>query len=215
MYLRTSPLAIFVAILLATSTGRVDVAAFAAYGALVWLAAGTIYTLALRRHPGLVAERMKPPNDRDRGSRLVSVPLVVAHYVVAGLDARFGWSAVPLAAQIAGFALVALGLALVGWTLLSNPYASSAVRIQHDREHRVITGGPYAVVRHPMYLGVLLFVPGSALALGSWWASLPLVPLLLVFVRRTLFEDRMLHAELAGYREYADRVRWRVVPGVF
>ena len=102
-----------------------------------------------------------------------------------------------------------------GWTLLSNPYASSAVRIQTERSQRVISKGPYGFVRHPMYLGVLLISLGSGPALGSWWSSLVLVPLLAVFVARTLKEDRMLQHELDGYRDYAARVRWRVVPGLF
>jgi protein-S-isoprenylcysteine O-methyltransferase Ste14 len=79
----------------------------------------------------------------------------------------------------------------------------------------VITTGPYALVRHPMYLAVALVCLGSGPALGSWWAGLALVPVLAIFVRRTVIEDRMLHRELAGYAEYAARVRWRVVPGVF
>jgi protein-S-isoprenylcysteine O-methyltransferase Ste14 len=120
-----------------------------------------------------------------------------------------------LAVHIVGFALVAAAMGIVGWTLLENPFASSAVRIQEDRGQRVISTGPYALVRHPMYLGVLLFCLGSGPLLGSWWAALPLATMLPVFVRRTLLEDRMLQAELVGYREYAKTVRFRVVPGVF
>jgi protein-S-isoprenylcysteine O-methyltransferase Ste14 len=128
---------------------------------------------------------------------------------------RFGWSSVPAAVQIAGFLASGGALALVGWTLLSNPYASTAVRIQSERGQTVITTGPYAFVRHPMYLAVLLFLLGSGPALGSWWSEIAMLPILPVFVRRTLFEDRMLHDELPGYAAYAQQVRFRVLPGIF
>jgi protein-S-isoprenylcysteine O-methyltransferase Ste14 len=214
MYARTLVFGIAVAIPLFAGAGR-WVPAFFAYALMLWLVAGTVYTILLRTSPGLVAERMKPPSDRDRASRRIAVPLVVAHCLVAGLDARFGWSAVPAAAQIAGFLASGGALTLVGWTLLSNPYASTAVRIQAERGHTVISTGPYAFVRHPMYLAVLLFGLGSGPALGSWWSGLALLPVLAVFVRRTLVEDRMLRDELPGYEAYARRVRFRVIPGIF
>jgi protein-S-isoprenylcysteine O-methyltransferase Ste14 len=202
--------------LLLGSAGRWNVPAFFAYAALLSLSAASIQAVALLRHPDLVAERLKPPSDRDRATRRIATPLMLGHYVLAGLDVgRFGWSAVATAAQIAGFLLVAAGMFLVGWTLQANRFASSAVRIQHDRGQQVITSGPYAIVRHPMYLGVFLFALGSGPALGSWWSSLPLLPVILVFIRRTLFEDRMLHAELPGYPAYASQVRWRILPGLF
>jgi protein-S-isoprenylcysteine O-methyltransferase Ste14 len=174
-----------------------------------------VYTVLGRLQPALLAERLKPPSDRDRKSRVASVPLLIAHYALAGLDVRYGWSALPLPAQVAGFALVVGALALIGWTLLSNPYASSAVRIQSERGHEVITKGPYGLVRHPMYLGVLLFAIGSPLALGSAWSALPVLVVVAIFVRRTLVEDAMLHDELPGYAEYASRVRYRVLPPIF
>jgi protein-S-isoprenylcysteine O-methyltransferase Ste14 len=212
MFLRTLPIAIFTLALLLVSAGRWIVPRFFIYTGLMWMAAGLIYTLAPR---DLVAERLKPPADRDARSRRVALPLMLLHYVLAGFDVRFGWSSASLGAQAAGLALVAAAMGLVGWTLVENPFASSAVRIQQDRGQRVITTGPYALVRHPMYLGVFLFCVGSGPGLGSWWAALPLVILLPIFVRRTLLEDRMLETELNGYREYAKKVRWRVVPGIF
>lgn len=215
MYLRMSPVALVVAALLLVCAGRFDTWPLLAYSALVWLAMGTVNTVLLRLQPALLAERMKPPADRDKKSRIASVPLLVAHYIVAGLDVRFDWSGLPLAMEVAGFVLVAAGFALVGWTLTSNPYASSAVRIQSERDQEVITRGPYRLVRHPMYLGVFLFACGSPLALGSIWSALPLVPLLAVFVRRTLVEDAMLRAELPGYAAYAERVRFRLLPPIF
>jgi len=216
MFVKALPLAVLFGLSLFVSAGRIDVPAFWLYAGLWWLNAGSTYTLAGRRHPELVTERMRPPSDRDRATRRIVVPLFFAHMVVAGLDVgRFGWSTVPLSLQVLGFMLIAGGLWFADWTLLSNPFASSAVRIQSERDQKVITHGPYAIVRHPMYLGVFLVATGSGCALGSWWASLLLLPVLATFMRRTLLEDRMLHDELPGYKEYAARVRSRVVPGIF
>jgi protein-S-isoprenylcysteine O-methyltransferase Ste14 len=215
MFIRTLVLAVGVAVPLFFGAGR-WVPAFAAYVAMLWLVTGSIYTLLLHRSPGLLAERLGPPTDRDRASRRIAIPVLLAHYVIAGLDVgRFGWSHVGPVTQAVAFAAVVASLLLTGWTLLSNPYASTAVRIQDERGHVVISTGPYAFVRHPMYFGVLLFGLGSGPALGSWWAALALLPVLVVFVRRTLFEDRMLHEELPGYADYAARVRSRVIPGIF
>jgi protein-S-isoprenylcysteine O-methyltransferase Ste14 len=215
MFVRTLVFAIAAAVPLFAGAGR-WVPAFFAYAVMLWLVAGTVYTVLLRKSPGLVAERMKPPSDRDRASRRIALPLAMLHYFIAGLDVgRFGWSTVPAVVQMAGFIAILAAFALVGWTLLSNPYASTAVRIQSDRGHAVISTGPYAFVRHPMYFAVFLFVLASGPALGSWWSELALLPVLAVFVRRTLIEDRMLHNELPGYDAYARKVRFRVVPGIF
>jgi protein-S-isoprenylcysteine O-methyltransferase Ste14 len=215
MFARTFVLGLAAAVPLFGGAGR-WVPAFFAYALMLWLVPGTIYTVLLRKSPGLVAERLKPPGDRDRATRRIALPLILTHFLVAGLDVgRFGWSAVPPAAQIAGFLATVGAFALVGWTLLSNPYASTAVRVQAERGHTVVSTGPYALVRHPMYLAVLVFGLGSGPALGSWWSGLVLLPVAIVFVRRTLIEDRMLHDELPGYADYARKVRFRVLPGIF
>ncbi len=201
--------------ILSLSAGRADVWQFWAWTAGFWITGSATYALLGRVSPELVAERMKPPSDRDRATRrLVLLPLL-AHLLLAGFDARFGWSAVPLAVQLTGLVLFILGFALVGWVLVTNPFASSAVRIQHERKQRVISHGPYALVRHPMYLAVVLVCVGSGPALGSWFAGAALLPVLGLFVRRTLIEDRMLRDELEGYGDYSQRVRWRVVPLLF
>jgi protein-S-isoprenylcysteine O-methyltransferase Ste14 len=215
MYLRMFPIAVIIAAILMASAGRADAWPLLAYPLVAWLSMATVNTVLMHLQPELVAERLKPPSDRDKKSRIASVPLLMVHYVIAGLDVRFGWSTLPPAAHVAGFLLMVLGLSMVGWTLSSNPYASSAVRIQSERGHRVISTGPYGIVRHPMYLGVLIVTVGSPLALGSLWSALPLLVLLAVFARRTLVEDAMLHDELPGYAEYARRVRFRVVPPIF
>jgi protein-S-isoprenylcysteine O-methyltransferase Ste14 len=215
IFLRLIVPAAMVALVLFGSAGRADLWNFWAYAGVVFASVGTVFTLLARFSPALFAERVKPPADRDRATRrLVAAPLL-AHLIVAGLDARFGWTAMPLALVIAGLVAMAGAFALVGWTLLSNPFASSAVRLQTDRKQTVISNGPYAFVRHPMYLAVFVCCVSAGPALGSWYAGACLAPVLVVFVRRTLLEERMLRAELDGYAEYAARVRWRVVPGVF
>jgi protein-S-isoprenylcysteine O-methyltransferase Ste14 len=212
MFIRTFVFAAVTVGVLSVSAGSLEQPWFLGYGVLLWLSSGLIYTLA---SADLVAERRRPPSDRDRHTRRGVLPLMLAHLVLAGLDARFGWSAVPTVLRAVGLTAVAMGMGLTGWTLLSNPFASTAVRIQAERSHAVITTGPYALVRHPMYLGVVAFTLGSGLALGSWCSMLPLLPVLPMFVRRTLLEDRMLHDELPGYRAYAASVRWRVIPLLF
>lgn len=215
MFLRMSlPTTILGAILFVTA-GRIDLWGFWAYLAVLWSISGGTYTALGRRSPGLLAERLKPPSDRDQATRrLVALPFL-AHLLLAGFDARFGWSHLPLPVQLLGLVLFASGFFLVAWTLLTNPFASSAVRIQQEREHRVISDGPYAWVRHPMYLAVVFVCLGGGLLLGSWYSGLALLPIIAIFVRRTLFEDRMLRQELPGYADYAGRVRWRVIPLLF
>jgi protein-S-isoprenylcysteine O-methyltransferase Ste14 len=135
---------------------------------------------------------------------------------VAGLDAgRFGWSTMPLAVQVAGYAGFLLAMAVTYWAMAVNPFLATTVRIQDDRGQYVVTAGPYRYVRHPMYSAILIMWPGIALALGSWWALLPAAVIAIVFVIRTSLEDRMLQAELLGYAEYAQHTRYRLVPGVW
>ncbi len=204
------------AALLFGAAGRVDLPWLWAYLAVWSLYIGGSSMLAWRINPDLVAERMRPPSDRDRLTRLLAIGPGLGHLVVAGLDVgRFGWSHVGPGAHVAGLLAVAAGMTFVGWTFVTNRFASSAVRIQSERGHTVVDTGPYALVRHPMYLGVFLVALGSGPALGSWWAALVIAPIIPIFVRRTRLEDRMLHQELAGYPEYAARTRWRVVPWIF
>jgi protein-S-isoprenylcysteine O-methyltransferase Ste14 len=213
--LRLTILAAGMLALLLAAAGRIDVWRFWGWVGVMWLAGVLTYARLAKVSPALVAERMKPPTDRDRATRrLVALPFL-ALLVTSGLDARWEWSRVPLAVQLAGLALVALGFALVSWVLFTNPFASSAVRIQDDRGQRVISGGPYAFVRHPMYSAVLLVCMGSGPALGSWPGGLALVPVVAIFVRRTRIEDGMLARDLDGYPAYAARVRWRLIPFVF
>jgi protein-S-isoprenylcysteine O-methyltransferase Ste14 len=140
----------------------------------------------------------------------------VAIFPVAGFDAgRFRWSRVPLGVLVLGYALWCTGFLVSMWVYRVNRFAEPTVRIQTDRGQTVIDTGPYAIVRHPLYLAALLMCAGIPLALGSLWALVPGAVGALVLVVRTVLEDRTLQKELEGYQEYAGRVRHRLIPGVW
>jgi protein-S-isoprenylcysteine O-methyltransferase Ste14 len=141
----------------------------------------------------------------------------IATFVTAGLDSgRFGWSGrVPLAVTVAGAVLMLFGQVLFALAKRENAFFSSTVRIQTDRGHEVCETGPYRVVRHPGYLGMFLSLVAFPLVTNSYWAFLPTVFAAGLLLTRTALEDRFLTRELPGYAEYAARVRWRIVPGVF
>lgn len=168
--------------------------------------------------PDLRRERFRPgPGGTDRLLRWIAMPFLLAHLVIAGLDVgRFHWTGdVPLAAHLIGLIGYALGLGLSIWAMHANRFFSPVVRIQEERGHHVVTGGPYRYLRHPGYLGVLVACLCGALVLGSWWSLLPLVPVGLLMIRRAVVEDRFLHRELEGYPQYASQVRYRLLPGVW
>ena len=136
--------------------------------------------------------------------------------IVAGLDTRFSWSPrLGVGFTVAGLVLIVLGYVVFLSAIASNQFFSSFVRIQTDRDHTVETGGPYRYVRHPGYVGALLVYISSPLALGSLWTFIPAALMLVLFIFRTALEDRTLQAELEGYADYAWRVRYRLLPGVW
>jgi protein-S-isoprenylcysteine O-methyltransferase Ste14 len=205
-------------VVLFLSAGRLDWPAawiFLGFYVLVIL---TLGVWAMRKHPDVVNERGKLENIKswDNTLMIIYTVMLFAVFVVAGLDAgRFGWSVMPIALQIVGFIALAFAMAVTYWTMATNPFLSTAVRIQDDRGHYVVTSGPYRYVRHPMYAMMFFMYSGIALELGSWWALIPAVVIVIVFVIRTALEDRTLQAELPGYVEYTQHTRYRLVPGVW
>jgi protein-S-isoprenylcysteine O-methyltransferase Ste14 len=150
----------------------------------------------------------------DKKFFLLFVPLSLATPLLAGLDGgRFGWAPLPGWTLLAGIVLFVAGSAFGTWAMIVNRHAETSVRIQDG--HSVITDGPYRLVRHPMYLGTLIGLPGTALMLGSGWALVPTALVVVAFVWRTAREDAMLHQELAGYAAYAVRTPYRLLPGVW
>lgn len=192
-----------------------------AWLAVLGLAGFAISFWLLRHDPALLESRMSLPWHRDqmrwdRFFMLAALIVFVGWLALMGLDARrFGWSNVPVAVEVLGGALSAFGLAATWQIFRFNSFAAPQVRVQAARGHRVVTEGPYRFVRHPMYAGVILWLVGTPLLLGSWW-GLALFPLIVVGLAvRAVGEERMLRRELTGYDEYAARVRWRLVPGIW
>jgi protein-S-isoprenylcysteine O-methyltransferase Ste14 len=184
----------------------------------VAVAVWSFQALALHRvSPGLLKERVKPSNGgRQPLAAIGAIGIFILYWGIAGLDQRFHWSdIVPPAGIVAGLAIVAVGLGLVTWSMLVNSFFSSAVRIQEDRGQQVISAGPYGIVRHPGYVDGILALVAGGLALNSLLAIIPAVIFSVIFVNRTAIEDRMLQGELAGYAEYAVKVRYRLMPGIW
>jgi protein-S-isoprenylcysteine O-methyltransferase Ste14 len=205
--------AIFIALVYGCA-GRWDLPFIWAY---LGLLLAMIIAAAFVVDPGLWRERSRPgAGGIDRGLRFVAAFIFIAHVTVAALDAgRFHWSVVPLGVQIAALIGIVLTLIASLWALHVNRFYSPVVRIQSERGHHVVSTGPYAFVRHPGYASALLWMACSGPALGSWWSAAILVPMLILTLRRTILEDRYLHEHLDGYVEYAQRVRYRLIPGLW
>ena len=177
---------------------------------------------AEHRHPGLMAERQNIENIQNAKTwdkvlaPLMALSVGYPMVVVAGLDHRYDWSSeFPLGLITFGFILVLLGYAFATWALAENRFFSSVVRIQADRGHVVCDSGPYRFVRHPGYAGNILALFGIVLALGSVWTLIPATFASIVAVIRTALEDQTLQEELPGYRDYALRVRYRLIPWIY
>ena len=184
--------------------------------------AGTVLintTLLLPRNPEFIAERGKEKQDIkgwDKTVTNLAGIFMISGLIVPGLDLRFGWSsplAIPL--YVVGFCVFAAGCALFSWAMISNEFFETKVRIQKDRGQMVATTGPYRYVRHPGYVGMILQLIATPFALGSLWGVIPALCAAGTFVLRTALEDKTLRKELDGYRDYVERVRYRLLPGVW
>ena len=177
---------------------------------------------AEQRHPGLMAERQNIANTQNAKAwdkalaPLMAVSVSFPMVIVAGLGHRYNWSSeFPLWLILIGFILITLGYAFAAWALIENRFFSSLVRIQTDRGHAVCDSGPYRFVRHPGYAGNTLALFGIVIALSSVWALVPAAVASIITVIRTALEDRTLQEELPGYRDYARRVRYRLIPRIY
>jgi protein-S-isoprenylcysteine O-methyltransferase Ste14 len=196
------------------SAGRLDIIEFWCW--LLELATISVATVLLIE-PDLVRERMRPGGQRPSLGYWLATLLFLVDLAVAGLDrGRLYWSdSVPAWLRALALLLFVLAWVPVIWAMRVNRFFSSAVRIQSERGQHVVSDGPYRFVRHPGYTAALVIILANGLALGSWlaaaisWIGIP------ILLRRTVKEDRMLHAALPGYAEYAARTKWRLLPGVW
>jgi protein-S-isoprenylcysteine O-methyltransferase Ste14 len=208
-----------------------------AVGLVIIVSAGTIYywqawvflallavsglsiNLYLTKHdPALLASRTKfGPGAEQRPVQkfivaLMSIP-AIGGFIVPALDHRFGWSSVPLWLEIAGNLLFILSMWMVYRVYKENSFGSATIEIAKDQ--KVITTGPYAIVRNPMYASAVLFYIGMTLALGSYWGLIPALLMIPAFALRLFDEEKFLAINLPGYTEYCAKVRWHLIPGIF
>ena len=169
-------------------------------------------------NPELIRRRMRVSKFSKTWDKVWAVMFglaVIAIYVAAVMEARDRISSAPGTAWLLGLAIFVPGWTLAIWSMVVNPFFEKTVRIQSDQGHRVIDTGPYAYIRHPGYVGFSGWMLSTPLLLASNWAFVPALITVVLFVIRTALEDRTLHAELPGYAEYATRVRFRLIPGVW
>ena len=180
-----------------------------------------LVSLYLRRvNPEVIAARINRHQGTKRWDRLLvmvfMLPTMLAIPIVAALDdGRYHWLPVSWWVCVPGYALWIMGMVGVTWAESVNKFFETTVRIQTDRGHHVIDSGPYAIVRHPGYVFISILLVSTPLALGSLWALIPAVLACMILVVRTILEDQTLREELAGYEEYAQRVKYRLIPGVW
>lgn len=214
----TTFLAVYAAIYFSIA-GRLDIPqAWAFFGGYL------IYSVILAfivRDPELFKERSRGmgavKQTWDRVILLVNALGMLGIFVVAALDVgRYGWEpSPPLPVIVAGFAVYYVGGAVLAWAMRTNTFFSTVVRIQKERGHHTITTGPYRFVRHPGYVGMLLMMLSTPLALGSYWAILSAIVAACAMVARTAKEDALLQSELDGYAEFVEQTRSRLIPGIW
>lgn len=169
--------------------------------------------------PELISERGKRKENVEKWDKWVTgimIPIGIGVYLVAGLDHRLGWTeSYATWIRLSGILFFILGNIMVSWAMVSNHYFSTAVRIQYDRGHQVAVTGPYQYVRHPGYLGMMIYHCFTPVLLGTLWALIPAFLTSLLFIVRTGMEDKTLKTKLDGYKDYAEKVKYRLVPGIW
>lgn len=212
---RLAGLPVFIALILLWPAGTLDFwQVYLYFGALL---VPMLFTLVyfLRHDPTLLARRLKM-NEQEATQKIVVVLLslsIIACFLIAGFDRRFGWSAIPVWQVLAADVLVVLAYLFILVVFKVNRFAARTIEVV--QEQRVIDSGPYARVRHPMYTGMLLLYFATPVALGSWWALLPLVLFPFGIAARIRNEEMVLLRDLKGYGDYTQRIRWRLIPFIW
>lgn len=206
---------VFFGLLFCLSAGTVRYWQAWVYMVVLFGTMGLMVRHFLRNDPELLARRLKMKEEREKQGTIQKVGAVfwIAVFLIPGLDQRFEWSSLPWPVVIASDILVLAGYLFICRVFIENSYASRTIEVHAGQS--VITTGPYAVVRHPMYSAVLVLMVFSPLALGSYWALIPALAMPLFMVLRIRDEEAMLLEELDGYREYTEQTRYRLIPGIW
>ena len=185
------------------------------YTGLLFVPVAVVAAVLLVRDPELLERRLRTREEETPQKRVIaaSTLVLVAAYLIPGFDRRYGWSTVPVPLVLLADLLILLGYLLFVLTIRENRYASRVVEVQEDQV--AISTGPYALVRHPMYLAVLLIFTLSPVALGSYWGLIPTLLLPLVLAARIANEEQLLRSSLAGYEQYCEKVKYRLIPFVW
>ncbi len=185
------------------------------YLAILFIPMLGVMVYLLRNNPGLLEHRLNIKERREQQKGIIKGALLVfiLAFLMPGFDKRFGWSQLPGWLVIFSDVMILVGYSIFFLVIRENSYASRTVEIQEGQ--KVISSGPYAIVRHPMYVGVLLLYLFSPLALGSWVALIPMLGIVPFIIIRIIDEEKALNQELEGYREYTQKVQYRLIPGVW
>ncbi|MBL7161235.1 MAG: isoprenylcysteine carboxylmethyltransferase family protein [Anaerolineales bacterium] len=216
IYLLLNPLIYFIC------AGRINIPMAWAYFGLAIVMAVVSRAVAYKKTPDMLEERARY-NEAEgvKAWDKTLVPLIAMYgplvmVIVAGLDKRFAWSTgTTFGVQVGAFVVGIVGYLLAVWAMLENRFFSALVRIQTDRGHTVCNTGPYRIMRHPGYVGGLIYFLVTPLILSSWWTFIPVGITVILTVIRTALEDRTLQEELPGYKEYIKQTRYRLVPGIW
>jgi protein-S-isoprenylcysteine O-methyltransferase Ste14 len=215
-------LTIFMIAVLFLAAGRLDWWEGWSYVVLTMgmLIASRLYIL--KKDPNLLIERMEATQHENvKAWDKILVPLIASIgplvvWIVAGLDTRFGWPpSLPVAIQVVSLAIILMGTLFGEWAVHVNRFFSSHVRIQTDRGHSVVSSGPYRIMRHPGYAGALVVYLAIPFFFSSYWVAVPSLVILMALILRTSLEDQTLQEELPGYKDYTNKVRYRLVPGIW
>lgn len=187
-----------------------------------WMYLGTLFIpmifvsiYLIKNDPGLLERRMKFGEKQKEQKKIINLSIIyyLLAFILPGLDHRFGWSHVSTVVSIVADILVAIGYGIVILVFRENSYASRIVEV--TQEQKVVSSGPYAIVRHPMYVGVILMYGLSPLALGSYWAIIPALAIIPILVARITNEENLLREELKGYNDYILKTKYRLIPGIW
>jgi protein-S-isoprenylcysteine O-methyltransferase Ste14 len=206
---------IFLGLILFLPAGSLDYWQAWIYCAVLLIPASFVVFYFLKHDPELLERRMKMKEKEEKQKIIVKLGIIIFFigFIIPGFDYRYHWSNVPVFLVIAANVFVLSGYIFVFLVLRENSYASRIIEV--EKGQKVITTGPYAIVRHPMYLGILVMYLFTPLALGSYWALIFFLPLIPLLVSRLLNEEEMLLRELPGYEEYCEKTRFHLIPYIW